>query len=225
MGLELPTGWFADRFGHRASLIVGSAGPGDRHAVVLARRGCARPRHRERARRARRRISIGRGSGPALSHLSRARSRRRLPEDRSQDRSRRAGALVLLVLSAASSFTWAALRRAGSPRPCSASLVLAIACAMVEPPAHRLRPAKAADERHHANSLSKPRDVHRAGGRSGRRGVGRVVSRADNRSTQSRAGDRARGLADRGRSGRGRARPHDCQPARRAIRSCWRRLD
>ncbi len=24
MGLELPTGWFADRFGHRASLIVGS---------------------------------------------------------------------------------------------------------------------------------------------------------------------------------------------------------
>jgi MFS family permease len=25
MGFELPTGWFADRFGHRASLIVGSA--------------------------------------------------------------------------------------------------------------------------------------------------------------------------------------------------------
>jgi MFS family permease len=25
MGLELPTGWFADRFGHRASLILGSA--------------------------------------------------------------------------------------------------------------------------------------------------------------------------------------------------------
>ena len=24
MGLELPTGWFADRYGHRASLIVGS---------------------------------------------------------------------------------------------------------------------------------------------------------------------------------------------------------
>ena len=25
LGLEIPTGWFADRYGHRASLIVGSS--------------------------------------------------------------------------------------------------------------------------------------------------------------------------------------------------------
>ena len=91
--LEIPTGWLADRDGHRACLIAGSAS-NRRDAVLLA--GCrySRTARSLPARRARRRLSIGRRRSAALPILRRTPSRSGFSSHSGQDKggdARRAG--------------------------------------------------------------------------------------------------------------------------------------
>ena len=60
MGLEVPTGWFADRFGNRRSLILGSLIQVAGMICCWLADGIRRPRRRLPAGRDRRRFQIGR---------------------------------------------------------------------------------------------------------------------------------------------------------------------
>ena len=81
VALELPAGWFADRFGHRASLIVGSS-------VQVAGAGRSRTDRCGCAGRIRGRVSVGGRRSAPLSNVCRPSSRGGFPEDRGADESR-----------------------------------------------------------------------------------------------------------------------------------------
>jgi hypothetical protein len=95
--LEVPTGWLADRYGHRASLMLGSLLQVAGMLICWLGSGIPRSSRGERYRRSRRRVPVGRGSGAAVPIGGPARSGRRFSGHRSADArdstggSRRAG--------------------------------------------------------------------------------------------------------------------------------------
>lgn len=79
--LEVPTGWAADRLGHRASLIVGSSLQAFGMLACWLGRGVPGLVCCELARRVRRRLQVRRRSSASLPHVCRPRSGRSLPND------------------------------------------------------------------------------------------------------------------------------------------------
>jgi MFS family permease len=142
MGLELPTGWFADRFGHRASLIIGSL------VQVMGMLWCWLGEGVSGLVTASVLVALGDGfrSGADQALLYRT----CLALDREDDfqtieaRTEAAaqGALVLLVLIGGAIVHTGGFAMAWLAETVLCFLGLAIACAMVEPPAHSDRPAE-----------------------------------------------------------------------------------
>lgn len=136
MGLELPTGWFADRFGHRASLIVGS------FVQVVGMLWCWLGEGVSGLVTASVLIALGDGfrSGADQALLYRT----CLALDRKDDFQKiearteavALGALVLLVLTGGVIVHTGGFAMGWFAETMLCFLGLAIACAMVEPPAH-----------------------------------------------------------------------------------------
>jgi MFS family permease len=136
MGLELPTGWFADRFGHRASLIVGSA------VQVMGMLWCWLGDGVSGLVTASVLVALGDGfrSGADQALLYRT----CLALDRKDDFQKiharteavALGALVILVLIGGVIVHTGGFAMGWFAETMLCFLGLAIACAMVEPPAH-----------------------------------------------------------------------------------------
>jgi MFS family permease len=136
MGLELPTGWFADRFGHRASLIIGSL------VQVVGMLWCWLGEGVSGLVTASVLVALGDGfrSGADQALLYRT----CLALDREDDfqtieaRTEAAaqGALVLLVLIGGAIVHTGGFAMGWLAESILCCVGLAIACAMVEPPTH-----------------------------------------------------------------------------------------
>ncbi len=244
MLLEVPTGWLADRYGHRLSLIVGSVAqvvgmlccwlgegvPGLITASVLVAAGDA----------------FRSGADQALAYRSCVALGREADFQAIQSRTEavRQAALVGLVLAGG-----VIVSRWGFAAGWIAETVLCatgvlIAWAMYEPPPDEASESPAThtvEQASDANNPSRfPVHAHVTGGIAGRRGVDRVVPRANNRRRRAGTHDdpgrdrdaRGSGRVDAGdavgrwrdghaaRAGRSRRGQHSCRPRRFHRRSC-----
>ncbi|HLG59298.1 MAG TPA: MFS transporter [Vicinamibacterales bacterium] len=135
LGFEVPTGWFADRFGHRASLIVGSS------VQVLGMLACWLGRGIPELIVASVLVALGdafrSGADEALLYRTCVALRREDDFQTIEARTRASGLVALVVLLLAGGLIVArwgfAVGWAVETALCA--LGLAIACAMVEPPA------------------------------------------------------------------------------------------
>jgi len=136
MGLELPTGWFADRFGHRRSLIVGSL------VQVMGMLACWLGEGVPGLVAASVLVALGDGFRSGADQALLYRTCLALDrEDEFQKIEARAeavalGALVLLVLIGGAIVHQGGFAVGWIAEAMLCLLGLAIACAMVEPPAH-----------------------------------------------------------------------------------------
>jgi MFS family permease len=149
MGLELPTGWFADRFGHRASLMVGS------FVQVVGMLWCWLGEGVSGLVTASVLVALGDGfrSGADQALLYRTCLALNHEEDFQKIEARTVavalGALVVLVLLGGVIVHTGGFALGWLAETALCSLGLAIACAMVEPPAHADRTGKD-DIAHHS---------------------------------------------------------------------------
>ena len=136
IGLELPTAWLADRFGHRASLIVGSS------VQVLGMLACWLGRGVPELIAATVLVALAdafrSGADEALLYRTCTALRREDDFQRIEARTRAAGltALVALLLAGGLIVTIWGFAVGWAVETALCALGLAIACAMVEPPAH-----------------------------------------------------------------------------------------
>jgi hypothetical protein len=142
VGLELPTGWFADRFGHRRSLMVGS------FVQVLGMLWCWLGEGVSGLVTASVLVALGDGfrSGADQALLYRTCLALDCEDDFQEIEARTEaialGALVLLVLVGGAIVHAGSFAMGWIAETMLSALGLALACAMVEPPAHSDRTGK-----------------------------------------------------------------------------------
>jgi len=133
IGLELPAGWFADRFGHRASLIIGSV------AQVLGMLACWLGEGVSELIAAAILVALGdafrSGADEALLYQTCVALRREDDFQKIESRTRAAGLVALVALLIAGGFIVSQLgfAVAWAVETALCALGLGIACAMVEP--------------------------------------------------------------------------------------------
>ena len=133
IGLELPAGWFADRFGHRASLIIGSV------AQVLGMLACWLGEGVPELIAAAILVALGdafrSGADEALLYQTCVALRREDDFQKIESRTRAAGLIALVALLIAGGFIVSQLgfAVAWAVETALCALGLGIACAMVEP--------------------------------------------------------------------------------------------
>ena len=202
MGLELPTGWFADRCGHRASLIVGS------FLQVLGMTWCWLGEGVWGLVTASVLVALGDGFRSGADHAFLYRTC--LVLNREADFQK--------IQARAEAFRKRCARRVGSLRRGARSgrrLCIRLACrdnALFRRRRDRVRHGGASGavgycgrrrrtERQGAGSLQGPCNGHHAGRAPRRRGVGCIISRANDRNEQSRSCHTSCCRADGSRSG------------------------
>ena len=135
LGLDVPTGWFADRFGHRASLIVGSS------VQILGMLACWLGRGIPELVAASILVALGdafrSGADEALLYRTCVALRRGSDFQIIEARTRSAGlvALVVLLLAGGLIVTRWGFALAWAIETALCAVGLAIACALAEPPA------------------------------------------------------------------------------------------
>jgi len=155
IGLELPAGWFADRFGHRASLIIGS------FVQVLGMLACWLGQGVPELIAAAVLVALGdafrSGADEALLYQTCVALHREDDFQRFEARTRAAGLIALVVLLVAGGFIVSHLGFgvAWAVETALCALGLVIACAMVDPPevAH-IATTEAELERSHREPVS-----------------------------------------------------------------------
>ena len=134
IALEVPAGWFADRFGHRASLIIGSS------VQVMGMLACWLGQGIPELIVAAVLVAVGdafrSGADEALLYQTCVALRREEDFQKIEARTRSAGLIALVTLLIAGGFIVSHLGFAGAwaVETALCALGLAIACAMVEPP-------------------------------------------------------------------------------------------
>ena len=134
VALELPAGWFADRFGHRASLIVGSS------VQVMGMLACWLGRGVPELIVAAVLVALGdafrSGADEALLYQTCVALRREEDFQKIEARTRTAGLIALVALLSAGGFivSYLGFAAAWAVETLLCVLGLAFACAMVEPP-------------------------------------------------------------------------------------------
>src|SRR5689334_9297265 len=135
IGLEIPAGWFADRFGHRASLIIGSL------VQVLGMLACWLGRGVTELVLAAVLVALGdafrSGADEALLYRTCVALDREEEFQKIEARTKATGlcALVVLLMAGGAIVSHAGFAAAWAAETTLCALGLAMACCMIEPPA------------------------------------------------------------------------------------------